>query len=230
MFKHLMIILACCAVPAAGQEPNVSTEVVSIALDGHVSGLFFNNGKEISVFQASPTGLGEPLSYKGPRRFALRSSEAEFAMKPPLPAPAAWVDLPTGSDRVLLACIKSGEAPLKLAAYDIGKARLRAGQYRVYNFSHSTVSMILGEGKTAIEPGKDVLLSSPSWEKEVMEIDVAAAIVKDGKAKPVYSSQWGNRPGRRNFIFIFDGPRSYQPLKFCRFFDTPPKDTGGNNP
>jgi hypothetical protein len=54
-----------------------------------------------------------------------------------------------------------------------------------------------------------------------MEIDMAMAIVKDNKVKPAYSSQWGNRPGRRNYVFMFDGPQEYKPIKICRFFDVP---------
>jgi hypothetical protein len=38
-----------------------------------------------------------------------------------------------------------------------------------------------------------------------MEIDLEMAIIKDSKAKPVNSNQWGHRPGRRNYIFMFDG-------------------------
>ena len=38
-----------------------------------------------------------------------------------------------------------------------------------------------------------------------MEIDLEMAIIKDSKAKPVNLNQWGHRPGRRNYIFMFDG-------------------------
>lgn len=61
------------------------------------------------------------------------------------------------------------------------------------------------------------------------EIDLVMAIVKDGKTKPVYSSQWGNRPGRRNYIFMFDGPQAYQPIRICRFFDVPPAEPVNDN-
>ena len=222
MKKLLSILLGLLALPAFSQETVVDTEIVTVALDGSVDGLFFNNGKSISLFQANPTGLGEPLKYKGPPRLMLRTSEAEFALKPPLPAPHAWVDLPTDSGRVLLACLKSGDAPLRVIAYDIGKARIGAGEYRFFNFSRSVVSAIFGEKKFAVKPGEDTLVSDASWQKEVGEIDMVMAIMKDGRAKPVYSSQWGNRPGRRNYIFVFDGPQEYKPLRICRFFDVPP--------
>jgi hypothetical protein len=86
------------------------------------------------------------------------------------------------------------------------------------------ISVIFGDKRFAVKPGADTLVSDPSWKKEVGEIDLAMAITKDGKAKPVYSSQWGNRPGRRNYIFMFDGPQEYKPVRICRFFDVPPPE------
>jgi hypothetical protein len=224
MKKLVTILFGLLALPGFSQEATVNTEIVTIALDDSVTGLFFDNGKDIAIFQANPTGLGEPLKYKGPQRFMVRTSEAEFSLKPPLPAPYAWVDLPLNSNRILLACLKSGDAPMKIIAYDIGKARIGAGDYRFFNFSHSVISVIFGDKRFAVKPGADTLVSDPSWKKEVGEIDLAMAITKDGKAKPVYSSQWGNRPGRRNYIFMFDGPQEYKPVRICRFFDVPPPE------
>lgn len=222
MKSLIPLILVFFSFSAYGQDEVVQTEIVTIALDEPLDGLFFHNGKDISRFQANPTGLGEPLNYKGPRRFAIRTTEAEFAAKPPLPAPHAWVDLPMQSERVLIACLKSANAPVRLVAYDIAKARIDSGDYRFFNFSHSVISIILGEKKFAIKPGENSLISDASWKKEVGEIDVAMAMMKDGRTKPVYSSQWGNRPGRRNYIFLFDGPQDYKPIRICRFFDVPP--------
>lgn len=226
----LSLLLGLMSHPAFSQEAQVNTEIVTIALDESVAGLYFHNGKDVSTFQANSTGLGEPMKYKGSPRFMLRTSEAEFSMKTPLPPPHAWVDLPLNSDRVLLACIKTGEAPLKMVAYDIGKARVTAGDYRFFNFSHSVISVIFGERKFAVKPGEDSLVSDSIWKKEVGEIDLAMAIMKEGKAKPVYSSQWGNRPGRRNYVFMFDGPQEYKPIKLCRFFDVPPAEPEKTSP
>jgi hypothetical protein len=217
------MVLGLLALPGFAQEAAVDTEIVTIALNDPVAGLYFHNGKEIALLQANPTGIGEPLKYKGPRRFMVRTSREEFALKPPLPAPHAWVDLPLASDRVLLACLKSGDAPVKMVAYDIGRTRLAAGDYRFFNFSHSVISVIFGGKKFAVQPGKDTLVSAPSWKDDVMELDITMAILNDGKAKPVYSSQWGHRPGRRNYVFLFDGPQEYKPIKICRFFDVPPR-------
>jgi hypothetical protein len=220
----LTIFLMLLTPYAFAQDPVVKTEIVSIALDESVNELYFYNGNDISLFQANPTGMGEPLRYQGPQRFMLRTSKQEFAMKPPLPAPHAAVDLPMNTERVLLACLKTGNTPVKLVAYDIGRSRIGAGDYRFFNFSHSTVSMILGERKFAIKPGQESVITDAAWKKEVSEIDVAMAIMKDNQMKPVYSAQWGNRPGRRNYIFLFDGPQDYKPIRICRFFDVPPAE------
>ncbi len=230
MRKTLVIFLGLLVLPAFSQETLVNTEIVTIALDGSVSGLFFHNGKDVSSFQANPTGLGEPLKYKGTQKFMLRTSAAEFSMEPPLPAPHAWVNLPMNSERVLLACLKIGDSPVRIVAYDIGKARIGAGQYRFFNFSRTMIPVILGDKKFSVKPGKDALVSDPAWKDEVMEIDVMMAIMKDNKAKPVYSSQWGNRPGRRNYIFMFDGPQEYNPIRICRYFDVPPSESEKANP
>ena len=224
MKKLVTILFGLLTLPGISQEVTVNTEIVTIALDDSVTGLYFDNGKNISVFQANSTGLGEPLKYNGPQNFIVRNSEAEFTAKPPLPTPYASVDLPLNSNRILLACLKSGGAPMKIIAYDIGKARIDAGDYRFLNFSHSVISVIFGGRKFSVKPGEDTLASDASWKKEVMEIDMEMAIVKDAKAKPVYSSQWGNRPGRRNYVFMFDGPQEYKPIKICRFFDVPPSE------
>lgn len=225
MRKTLAIFLVLLTLPALSQETFVNTEIVTISLDGSVSGLFFHNGKDVSLFQANPTGLGEPLKYKGPQTFMLRTSAEEFSMELPLPAPHAWVNLPMNSERVLLACLKTGDSPVKIVAYDIGKARIGAGQYRFFNFSRTMIPVIFGDRKFSVTPGKDALVSDPAWKDEVMEIDVMMAIMKNNKAKPVYSSQWGNRPGRRNYIFMFDGPQEYNPIRICRYFDVPPSDS-----
>ena len=230
MRNHVVILLGLLVSSCFAQEPMVSTQIVTIALDESVSGLFFLNGKDVAVFQANPTGLGEPLNYKGPQRFMLRTTGAEFSLKPPLPAPHASVNLPLNSDRVLLACLKSGDAPVKMIAYDIGRVRIGAGDYRFFNFSHSLIAVIFGDQKFTVKPGEDTLATSAFWKNEVMEIDMEIAIMKDDKFKPVYSSQWGNRPGRRNYVFMFDGPQEYKPVKICRFFDVPPSEPEKPNP
>jgi len=218
------ILLACCflSLPAAGQEPQmVDTEFLTVALDEAVEGLFYSDGKTPQPFEANITGLSQPLRYVGPRRFTVREDAAEFSLTAPLPTPVASVDFPLNCRRVLLACVKSPNSPLRLVAYDISSTN-RAGDYRFFNFSSKPLSLILGEKRVALQPSKDILISSTSWRDAVLDLPIKVAALENKQPKLVYSSIWGHRPGRRNFIFMFDGNHPSQPVIFCRFFDIPP--------
>jgi len=217
----LVIALLSPALRAQEQEPQITTEFLTIALDEPVADLFFKSGETVSPFEANQTGLGQPVAYKGPRRFALRTSAAEFSLKPPLPPPAASVMLPAPADRVLLACVKSGDHPLRIAAYDISSTGSKAGDYRFFNFCSRTLSLIIGGEKFTLAPGKDRIASNQAWREAVLDLPMQVATVEDGKAKLVYSSVWGHRPGRRNFIFMFDGKHPSKPVAISRFFDIP---------
>lgn len=218
----LIIALLCPAWPAQEQEPQITTEFLTIALDEPVADLFYKTAETVSPFEANLTGLGQPNPYKGPRRFQLRKSAAEFSLKPPLPPPAASVMLPATADRVLLACVKSAENPLRIAAYDISSTGSKAGDYRFFNFCSRPLSLIIGGEKFILEPGKDRIASSQAWRESVLDLPVQVAKIEENKAKLVYSSVWGHRPGRRNFIFMFDGKHPSKPVAISRFFDIPP--------
>jgi hypothetical protein len=218
----LVLGLSCVAARAQtpAPAPVVSTEILTLALYDPVADLFFHDGKEIQPFQANLTGLGQPLAYKGPQRFLLRAAAAEFAAKP-LPAPAAAVDLPLDCNRVLMLCLKSGQDPLKLRTYDISTGKSKAGDYRFFNFSRQPISVILGGEKFALPAGRDTNVSDLSWGKETLDLPMQMAVVQKGKAKLVYSAVWGHRPGRRNFVFLFDGKHPSKPVGVYRFFDVP---------
>ncbi len=221
--KHwLLFFIATLTFLSTAQEAKIKTEIVTIALDEFVEGKFFHNGKEITEFSANSTGIGEMMRYEGSSKFVLRNAKEEFSQDTP-PTPAAWVELPADSDRVLLACVKSKDKPLRLVAYDIGSAKVSSGDYRVFNFSRSAISVILGSEKIAINAGANQTISNNKWKKEITEIDVLFGMVKDQEVRPVYSSQWGHRPGRRNYIFIFDSPLEYNPLHICRYYDIAPR-------
>ena len=206
----------------AQQNPEVvKTELVTIALMDTVDGLFYFDGETAQPFTANVTGIGQPFDYQGPRRFVLRENPADFTKAPPVPPPAASVLLPLRCSRVLLACIRSKDQPLRLVAYDIS-TKDRAGAYRFFNFSDRTLSMMVGDQKFAIAPGKNASASNSKWREAVLDLPVQVAAVQDNKAKLVYSSVWGHRPGRRNFVFMFNGKHPTKPIEFCRFFDIPP--------
>lgn len=224
MTARPLILIALLCNLSFGQEPEplISTEFLTIALDEPVADLYYKSADKISPFAADLTGLSQPNPYKGPKQFILRKSEAEFALKPPLPSPAASVTLPTTADRVLLACVKSQDKPLRIAAYDISSKGSKAGDYRFFNFCTKTLSVIIGSERFTIDPGKDRVVSSQAWRESVLDLPMQVAKVEANKAKLVYSTVWGHRPGRRNFIFMFDGRHPSKPVSISRFFDIPP--------
>ncbi len=221
MIHRIALLLGLLTASSLAQEPPVQTEILTLALDEAVDGLFFQDAKAVVPFQANITGLSQPVSYVGPRRFILRSSAAEFAAKPPLPAPAAFVDLPLNANRVLLCCLKSENTSLKIIAYNISSSGSRAGDYRFFNFSKQVLSVNLGAESFALDSRFDRNISNQSWQSEVLDLPMQVATVVDRKAKPVYSSVWGHRPGRRNFVFMFDGSHPSKPINIRRFFDIP---------
>jgi len=207
---------------AQQQEPVVKTELLTIALEEPIEELFFTNaGGEIISISANLTGLGQPIPYKGPQRLVFRATKEEFGREPPLPAPVAVVNLPLKADRVLLTCLKSGAAPLRIVPYDISAADLRAGDYRVFNFSSHQVSISFGGGRFLLAAGNDKSVSKPSWRDDVLDLPMQVAIVQDNQPRLVYSSVWGHRPGRRSFVFMFNGRHPSTPVGINRFFDFP---------
>jgi hypothetical protein len=221
MFIRILSMIGILCLPAMAQEPkSVDTELLTIALDETVNGLFYLNDKTVEPFQANLTGLSQPMHYKGPQRFSVRANAADFSAKPPLPSPVASTLLPLNCKRVLLVCIKSVDKPLHLVAYDIS-TKNKAGDYRFFNFSSKTLSLILSDKRFAVAPGKDVSVSNAAWRDAVLDLPVQVAASENNKPKLVYSSIWGHRPGRRNFVFMFNGHHPSKPINFCRFFDIP---------
>jgi hypothetical protein len=221
MYQRILLLFGLLTFSALSQEAVVQTEILTIALDEAVDELYFFDGKSVVPFQANITGLSQPIAYKGPQKLVLRASIAEFTAKPPLPPPVASVDLPLNANRVLLCCLKSQDSPLKIVAYNIASTGSRAGDYRFFNFSSKTLSVILGEKSFALEPKLDKIVSNSAWQEDVLDLPMQVASVENNKPQLVYSSVWGHRPGRRNFIFLFDGQHASKPIGICRFFDIP---------
>lgn len=221
MHHRIALLFGILTLSAFSQEVMVHTEIITIALDEAVDELYFSDGKAIKPFTANITGLSQPTAYNGTQKFILRTTPEEFSAKPPLPQPAASVTLPLNADRVLLCCLKSGDAPLKIVAYNITSADSSAGDYRFFNFSAQPLSVILGEKSFALQPKLDKIVSDRSWRQDVLDLPMQVAVVENQKPRLVYSSIWGHRPGRRNFIFMFEGRHATKPISICRFFDIP---------
>ena len=225
MFKRLIFACLLFCAPVFGQQPEViKTQLVTVSLDIRDTPLYYQTGEEVKEFSAGMNGLGAPFLYVGPRRLILHSSKEAFAplkegQKPP--TPAAFVDLPERSARVLLVCAPLPDKSVRLIAYDIGKTSMKDGDYKIFNFSKSNLSMILGEKGFVVPSAKDVQVSDGPWGKEILDLQCKIAIIgADNKTlTPVYSVLWGHRPIRRNIIFIFDGAPERGGVQVRKFYD-----------
>lgn len=229
MSIRLLLALCVCIAPLSGQVVIVKTEILAVAIDAPVEGLFIDTGNGIQPFSANLTGLGLPMPYQGPRRLILQSSEEAFKPVPGKepPTPVGVVELPAVNDRVIVVCTHDSKGALKMAAYDISTNGMKPGDYRFFNYSKSPLSFILGEKKFSLFPGTDNLVSDSKWQSVVMDLEVQIGLrpSADKPFKKVYASVWGHRPVRRNYVFLFDGNSPSKPITSRRFFDILPAST-----
>jgi hypothetical protein len=220
---RLILALAVFASPALGQSPPLKARILTIALDQPLENAFFLNAGKVEPFTSDRSGLGTPFEYTGPRELILRANAADFAAKPPVPAPLASVLLPTQAQLILLVSGRDSEGKLKLTAYDVSAGAFRAGDYRVFNFSEKVVSLILGRSKFALKPGEDFIVSDVALQDQALDVVVQIAQVENGAPKKVYASAWGHQPVKRNFVFLFNGSHPTRPIAIRRFSDHPQK-------
>jgi hypothetical protein len=224
MTRRLILALAVfvlAALAAPGQTAPFKTRILTLALDQQLENVFFMNAGSVVPFNADRTGLSSPFDYSGTRQFVLRANADEFAAKPPLPAPLASVQLPEKAKLVLLVASRAPEDKIKLAAYDVSSEGFRAGDYRVFNFSEKTVSLIFGRSKFALKPGEDKMVSDVVLQDKVLDVTVQIAEVEDGFPKRVYASSWGHQPAKRHYVLLFNGSHPTRPIAIRRFSDRP---------
>lgn len=219
MTHRLLFALCILASSSFGQNEPLKTRMFTLSLDDSIEDVFFLNEGKSQAFKAELSGLGEPFAYTGPALFALRANPEEFAAKPPLPAPLASVELPSKAKLVLLIGKHDADKKIKLNAYDVSPDGFRAGDYRIFNFSDKTLSLILGESKFALKPGDEKTVSNPILRDKVLDVIIQIAEVKDGKPKRVYGSAWGHRPTKRHFVFLFNGTHRAYPVAVRRYSD-----------
>jgi hypothetical protein len=217
----LFFALAILATPALGQDPPFKTKILTLSLDKQLENVFFLNGGKVDPFISERSSLGSPFDYAGTRELVLRASVDEFAAKPPVPPPLGSVLLPAQAKLVLVVAGDAPEGKIKLTAFDVSSGSFRAGDYRVFNFSQKTVSLIFGRSKFALKPGEDFIVSDVALQDKALDVVVRIAQVDNGEPKPVYTSAWGHQPVKRNFVFLFDGSHPSRPIAIRRFSDRP---------
>lgn len=215
-------LLALGALSAVAKEPEVRTELVTLALEQPVEGLYARSAGGNLRLDANLTGLSQPVAYRGPQRIVFHRTAAALTAPPPGPTPACVVLLPAHAERVLLACFQGADPNLRIVAYDLSAKTLHDGDYHFFNFSHSALSIILGTQKFTLNPTADAVLSDALWRKEVLDVEMRAATVVAGKTTQIYASVWGHRPGARNLVFLFDGQHRDKPIAIRRFKDIAP--------
>lgn len=207
---------------AWGQDQKLKTTIVTYAPGPLPQGFtgFFDNGGEILEFKANASGLGDPIRYEGAKRFLLRDSVEAFAAPPEqAKPPLAFVDLPEGSNNILILAADVGGGKVRLIAYDVATNNLRAGDYKIFNFSHSTLSMIMGPQKFVIKPAEDKMVKDASWssgESRAFTLQIAT-VGADNKPVMVKNTFWEHWPAKRQVIFLFDGRRKGEPIGFMSF-------------
>ena len=223
MFRLLVFSLLLCPwIAAQGQPALITTRLLTYAPGGLPPSFvgFYRTGQKVEPFNASSGTLGLAVDYVGPAVFELRASVADFTPPPegqkPKP-PLAFVTLPANADNVLLLCSSQADGKLRLTAYDISSGQLKAGDYRAFNFSKSPLSVILGDNRFALAPGKDTFIKDSKFHEKPMAFPMQIATVADGKAKKVFSSFWEHYPARRNLLFFFDGNHPSEPITFANF-------------
>ena len=221
MTLRFILALVILATPVHGQAPSFKTRIMTISLDQELENVWFLNVGKVEPLTSNRSGLGSPFDYTGPQELVLRANAAEFAAKPPVPPPLASVLLPARSKLVLLVSGHTPDDKLKLNAYDVSAGTFRAGDYRVFNFSKKTVSLIFGRTKFALKAGEDKIVSDAALQDKALDVVVQIAQVENGEPKRVYTSAWGHQPVKRNFVFLFDGSHPTRPIAIRRFSDRP---------
>ncbi len=221
-----LIFALATRVPAQA-PPTISTRILTYAPAGLPDGMTacFRNGKELELFRASAGTLGLPLLYTGPDPLILYPGKEDFIPNPgggPPPAPLAAIDLPDDADMILILCTRSETDKVAFAAYDISSGNLKSGEYLIFNFSRSSVSLVLGEQRVGLRPRGHTTVRDGKWRDETLALPLKIAILENEKPKLVYSNFWEHYPQRRNLMFLFNGRHPSQPVTFVAFNAEPP--------
>lgn len=212
----LILLMTPLALHAEKSSPSVTTHFLTFAPASLPKELqpYYRNAGAAEPFAASASTLGVPILYTGPREFALHGSKEDLEKSSP---PVATVTLPEKCDLVLIVCSRAADDKISLAAYNLDSGDLKPGDYRIFNFSKTLVSITLGEQTFELAADKDIYVRDPKWHEQPMAFPLQIATVTDGKAKQAYSSFLEHFPTRRNLMFLFDGNEQSGPITFVTF-------------
>lgn len=219
----LMLLMTPLALHAQKAAPSITTHILTFAPASLPEAFqpYYQKAGAAEPFVASVGTLGLPTPYTGPREFAIHGSKEDLEKSGP---PVATVTLPKKCDLVLIVCTRAADDKVSLAAYNLDSQDLKPGNYRIFNFSKSLVSITLGEQILELAADKDIYVRDPKWHEQPMAFPLQIATITDGKTKRAYSSFWEHYPTRRNLMFLFDGSEPSAPITFATFdAETVPK-------
>ncbi len=218
----LMFVMIPLALHAQSPSARVSTHILTFAPSSLPETFqpHYRTTGGIEQFATSVGTLGLPAPYAGPQEFALYGSkedaEAAAGGRKSI-VPIATVSLPEKCDLVLIICNRSADEKVSLAAYNLDSKDLKSGDYRIFNFSKSTVTMNLGDQNLELASGKDSMSTDPKWHAEALALPMKISTIINGKTRPVYSSLREHSPQDRTLMFLFDGTHPSRPITFTTF-------------
>jgi hypothetical protein len=227
-----LLVIAIHTVHAVAQEPVVRIDLMPISLSGRFVA-YYSSGSKIQKLEAFETGIGTPLFYKGVkslRLFATENDARPRAEGEPQPTPIAVVSLPERVRRVLLLPIAKPDNKLEIRAMGIDDSSLKAGDYRIFNYSTSDLVGLLGNKPLRLSSGQTLDISDSSLREKDDDLGVQIAYVKDGKQKLFYSGMWGHSIQARNYIFMIGTGNPNSPVSVRKFHDLPSVPSIGYEP
>jgi hypothetical protein len=235
MFRSIafLILLMPLALQVQGSSARISTHILTISPAGLPETIHphFRTASGIEPFATSGGPLDLPTPYSGPQEFSLYRSkedaEAAAGGKKSI-VPVATISLPEKSDLILLICNRDAEDKLSLSAYSLDSKDLKPGDYRVFNFSKSTISMNLGDQSLELASKKDQILVDPKWHTETLALPLKISTIIHGKTRQVYSSLREHSPQDRTLVFLFDGSHPSRPITFTTFSADAAVTAGGS--
>ncbi len=233
--KSLPLLLFLCLIgscPGQSDKEQVTTEIVTLSLGGGVPAYYYEDSTKVIRLEVSAQGIGAPVEYRGPAMLSLYDDPADLAPRDPDkpgPKPAFQVSLPAGEDRILLLFSTAQGAQPKVRALGISTAKMKAGDYRVFNLSRRNAYIVMNDEKEIIQPGKPADISSASLKSGTLDMEVRFGLREEEGLRQVYSSVWGHRASRRSFLFILDRDDEFNPFEIRRYHDVPTARTEGPN-